>query len=95
MKIAKFSLRNPGVSPAGVTLEIPEKLKCIVLFEADPSDPLNRRRVVGFKVGDLAFRLETETVDHPADREAFHDFWLAAVLIGMEHGAEIRDALKE
>lgn len=96
MKIARFSLdRHQGVLPAGVTLEIPEKLECVVLFEAHPSDPLNQLRVVGFKVGGLAFRLEAETDDHPTDAEAFKDFWLAAVLIGMEHGAEIRAALKE
>ena len=74
-------------------IRIPWMMNASILREADKSDPNNQLRCYGVRIGEkLAFRLtflDTVGTEEERDRMAL----MAFLLLGAEHGAEIRDAI--
>ena len=75
-----------------VDIIVPWPLLATALTEADKSDPQNQLRVYTFQIGDrLAYKVMfTEDI---GDKDIGKLALMAALMLGVEHHAEIRDAI--
>jgi hypothetical protein len=77
----------------GAKVALPWFLSATILDEADKSDPENQLRVYVLKIGEtLAYRVVI-AAGLVANEDVPRMALLAAMMIGAEHGAEIRDAI--
>jgi hypothetical protein len=79
-----------------VKVGIPWCLSGVILDQADKSDPMNQLHVYSLKIGEtLAYKLNftNAVVSLAGEREFRRMALMAAFMLGVEHAAEIRDAI--
>ena len=74
-----------------IAVKMPPPVRATALFEVDMADPLNQDRIVSVKIGDgLAYKMSFAEAEL---RNLLESAILAALMLGVEHGDEIREAI--
>jgi hypothetical protein len=77
-----------------VAVRVPWQMSAVMLEELDKSDPDGKTRVYCIGIGDtLAYRIVMNAEMAPVEDQR-RIALLAAMMIGMDHGTEIRDAIE-
>lgn len=95
MRYENWKSDDPVIGDGG-SVQVDWPLTVSVLDEADKSDPLNQLIIYTIRIGDtLAFKMTftsaAEQFMNPPDLRRFA--MAALVMVGVEHGSEIRDAI--